>query len=158
VPDILNDANIPPEHLKELISAQFATCEKFRNQLVSTLWELEESKRWTKVMRRTLSMVKKEHTAAQSALQTWLQTAEKKLGKTSQAQSLMNHGKQKEMLYSVQTKYEDLEGLAVAHGMTDLDLAMIDNNCHSMMSNDDEEDQSAMSDDEGSHASAGQNQ
>jgi hypothetical protein len=122
------------------------------------LWELEESKRWTKVVRPTLSMVKKEHTAAQSALQTWLQTAEKKLGETSQAQSSMNYGKQKEMLYSVQTKYEDLEGLAVACGMTDPDLAMIDDNCHSMMSNNDEEDQSAMSDDEGSHASAGQNQ
>jgi hypothetical protein len=59
----------------------------------------------------------------------------------------MNHGKQKEMLYSVQTKYKDLEGLVVACGMTDLDLAMIDGNCDSMMS-----------DDEGSHASAGQNQ
>ncbi|KAG1851381.1 hypothetical protein F4604DRAFT_1686878 [Suillus subluteus] len=134
-PEILNDMNIPPEHLKELIAAQFATCKKFHNQLVSMLWELEESKRWTKVVQCTLNTVRKEHTAAQSALQTWLESAEKKLGQTSQVQSSGKYSKQKEMLCSVQSKYDDLEGLAVAHGITDLDLAMIDDD---LMSDGDE--------------------
>ncbi|KAG1851139.1 hypothetical protein F4604DRAFT_1682271 [Suillus subluteus] len=154
-PEILNELNLPPDHLKELVAAQFATCEKFRNQLVSTLWELEESKRWTKVVKRTLDMVRKEHTAAQSTLQTWLQSAEKTLGETTQEQTSSNYGKQKEMFCSVQARYENLEGLAVARGMTDQDLAVMDDDCHSMMSDDDEDSHSAMSDDEDSHASAG---
>lgn len=152
--------NLPPEHLKELIAAQFATCEKFRNQLVSTLWELEESKRWTKVVKRTLKTVQKEHNAAQTALQTWLESAEKKLEEASEAQASSDSSKQQqERLHFIQAKFEDLEGLAIARGMTDPDLAMSDNDFRSMNDDDDTEDShSAMSDDEGSHVSAGQHQ
>ncbi|KAG1824633.1 uncharacterized protein BJ212DRAFT_1475929 [Suillus subaureus] len=138
VPEILNELNLPPDHLKELVAAQFATCEKFCNQLVSMLWELEESKRWTKVVKCTLGMVQKEHTTAQLALQTWLQYAEKTLSETTQEQTSSNYSKQKEMFCSVQAKYEDLEGLAITRGMTDQDLAVMDDNCHLMMSDDED--------------------
>ncbi|KAG2351156.1 hypothetical protein BDR07DRAFT_1386460 [Suillus spraguei] len=105
--EILNNMNLPPEHLKEVITAQFATCKKFRNQLVLTMWELEESKRWTKVVKCTLSAVWQDHTAAQAALQNWLESVEKKLDEVSQAQSSSKYGKQQEMLCFVRAKFED---------------------------------------------------
>ncbi|KAG2363984.1 hypothetical protein BDR07DRAFT_1482958 [Suillus spraguei] len=151
--EILNNMNLPPEHLKEVITAQFATCKKFRNQLVLTMWELEESKRWTKVVKCTLSAVWQDHTAAQAALQNWLESVEKKLDEVSQAQSSSKYGKQQEMLCFVRAKFEDLEGLAITHGMADPDFAMIGEDTQSMMSNEDSH--SVMSDNEDSHASAG---
>lgn len=117
------------EVLKDAITAQYATCEKFRHRVLSTMWEIEEAKRWSLFLERTLTKLQEEHRMAEVELKTWVEGAERQIAKTSGASFntvIAKSYKEKETLSLVETHFDALEGLAIAHGLTDEDLGMAD--------------------------------
>ncbi|OAX37264.1 hypothetical protein K503DRAFT_245956 [Rhizopogon vinicolor AM-OR11-026] len=75
-PAISNDTNVPVHILKDAVTAQYATCEKYRHRVLSTMWELEESKRWSVVLEHTLRALQDKHMASELALQSWVECLE----------------------------------------------------------------------------------
>ncbi|KAG0699637.1 hypothetical protein DFH29DRAFT_877129 [Suillus ampliporus] len=119
VPELLSNTDVLLDLLKEGISAQYATCEKYRNHMVTTLWRLEEAKRWSRFLQHTLIVLRKDHQAAQSGLRIWVELAEKHI---TEASSSSDATAPHETLKLVQMDYNTLEGLAIACGLTDEDF------------------------------------
>ncbi|KAG1795402.1 uncharacterized protein HD556DRAFT_1442244 [Suillus plorans] len=136
---ILSDSNIPMDVIKEAISAQFATCEKHRNLLMSKMWELEEITRWKRFSKRTVATLQKEHSIAQSGLKLWLDLAQKQISRDS-ADTIQTYRREQEALTAVQMDLVNLEGLASSQGMADGDLIQEGTD------DDDDDEYSAMSD------------
>lgn len=127
--------------IKEAISAQYATCEKYRTHLMSKMWEIEEINQWKRFFKRTVATLQKEHRDAQSGLQLWLNLAEKQISRES-GKTIQTCHKDQEALSSVRMDLDNLEGLAVARGMADGEF--IQDNLH----HDDSDNDSVMTDDD----------
>ncbi|OJA10739.1 hypothetical protein AZE42_10185 [Rhizopogon vesiculosus] len=127
-PAISNDTNIPVHILKDAIAAQYATCEKYRHRVLSTMWEIEESKRWSLVSEHTLRGLKDKHAASELALQSWVECLENEVKKSSIASlnSADRNNAEKGVLGCVESQFDRLERLAIARGLTDEDLGMLD--------------------------------
>ncbi|KAG1894403.1 uncharacterized protein F5891DRAFT_1195242 [Suillus fuscotomentosus] len=125
-PEILGDTNMPPEDLKVAVAAQYATCEKLRHLIMTRIWQVEEASRWTSFLNQSINKLKKEHEAAEDGLRLWIENAQKECTEVSEPSSSVttNLLKAKESLKFVQGKYNDMEGLLIAHGVTDTDLIM----------------------------------
>ncbi|KAG2335605.1 hypothetical protein BDR05DRAFT_1006635 [Suillus weaverae] len=117
---------MPPEDIKVAVAAQYATCEKLHHLIVTRLWQVEEASRWTNFLNQSLGTLKKRHEVAEDGLRAWIENTQKECAEISKPTSSVttNLLKAKESLYSGQSKYEDLEGLLIAHGVTDEDLTM----------------------------------
>ncbi|KAG0694424.1 hypothetical protein DFH29DRAFT_1006340 [Suillus ampliporus] len=122
-PELLSNTDVPLDLLKEGISAQYATCEKYRNHMVTTLWRLEEAKRWSRFLQHTLIVLRKDHQAAQLGLRIWVELAEKHI---TEASSSSDATTPHETLKLVQMDYNTSEGLAIAHLIPDEDMPMKD--------------------------------
>ncbi|KAG1782275.1 hypothetical protein EV702DRAFT_1041153 [Suillus placidus] len=115
---ILNDSDVPMDVIKEAIAAQFATCEKHHTHLMSKMWEVEEINRWKRFSKRTVATLEKEHRAATSGLQLWLELADKYISKDSN-HAIQSYRKEQETFGSVQMDLDSLEGLGTTRGMAD---------------------------------------
>ncbi|KAG2355691.1 hypothetical protein BDR07DRAFT_1492879 [Suillus spraguei] len=138
---ILSDTDIPREVIKEAISAQYATCEKYRTHLMSKMWEVKEINWWKRFLKRTIATLQKEHRVAQSGLKLWLDLAEKQISRES-AQTIQTYRQDEEALSSVRMDFNHLEGLAIARGITDTNFTQED------LHGDDSDDNSTMTDDD----------
>ncbi|KAG1887177.1 hypothetical protein F4604DRAFT_1916994 [Suillus subluteus] len=138
---IFNDPEIPLDIIKEAIAAQFATCEKHRNLLMSKMWEVEEINRWKRFSKRTVATLEREHKAAQSGLQIWLDLAERQISKDLAHTSQVSR-KEQETLSTTCTNLNTLEGLAAAQGLADADFI------EEVACDEDSDEDSVMTDDD----------
>ncbi|KAG2056875.1 hypothetical protein BDR06DRAFT_969866 [Suillus hirtellus] len=124
--EILGNTNMLPEDLKVAVATQYATCEKLCHLIMTRIWQVEEASRWTNFLNQSINKLKKEHEAAEDGLQLWIENMQKECTEVSEPSSsiTMNLLKAKESLKFVQGKYNNMEGLLIAHRVTDTDLIM----------------------------------
>ncbi|KAJ8581694.1 hypothetical protein M405DRAFT_938144 [Rhizopogon salebrosus TDB-379] len=129
-PAISNNTSIPAHILKDAVAAQYATCEKYRHRVLSTMWELEESRRWSMVLEHMLRTLQDKHAASESALQSWVDCLESEVKKSSTASlnTTDRNDVEKGVLGRLESQFDHLERLAIARGLTDEDLGIDDEN------------------------------
>jgi hypothetical protein len=125
-PEILGDTNIPPDNLKVAVAAQYATCEKLCHLIMTRIWQVKEASRWTNFLNQSIIKLKEEHKAAEDGLRLWIENAQRECTEVSEPSSSVttNLLKAKESLRFVQGKYNNMEGLLIAHRVTNADLIM----------------------------------
>ncbi|KAG0705128.1 hypothetical protein DFH29DRAFT_873363 [Suillus ampliporus] len=128
--------------IKEAIAAQYATCEKHHTRLMSKLWEVEGINWWKRFLKCTVAALWEEHRVAQSGLQVWLDFADKQISRDSASTRKSCH-KEQETFGSAQMDLGNLEELAVARGITDIDFVQEDG-----VLDEDSNDDSTMTDDD----------
>jgi hypothetical protein len=114
------------DDLKEALSAQYATCERVRYHVLSTMWEIEEARRWSSFLERQLTNLKQEHHVAESGLKIWMDRFQEKAVNVSGTSSHVSrkYHSLKDALSFVQSHFDSLESLTIAHGVTTEDLGV----------------------------------
>ncbi|KAG2029161.1 hypothetical protein BDR03DRAFT_987938 [Suillus americanus] len=124
--EILGDTNIPFEDLKMAVTAQYTTCKKLCHLIMTRIWQVEEASRWTDFLNRSLGTLKKQHEAAEDGLRVWIESTQKECTEVSKplSSATTNLLKAKHSLSLGQSRYNNLEGLLISHGVTGTDLTM----------------------------------
>jgi hypothetical protein len=118
----LQDKDLPADILKDAVASQHATCERLRHRILSTLWELEEAKRWSRCLEHSLTKSKKEFEGAEAGLHLWVEAANKQI---AAQQASGSDTVKEEALNFAEMQFEELRVLASPRGLTEEDSVNI---------------------------------